>query len=268
MKIILSLLAALVLITSCRSTRKISSSIGKKDSVTTIIDPRNSDSAHKVYEAFDKIAKDRIDFSTFQAKIRMDYDDGKKAYRDLNVTLRMKKDSVIWISVNALLGIEAVRAMITPDTVVLANKIEGTVQYRTFEYLKEVTKLPVDFRILQDLIIGNKVFLDSNIVAYGEGEKYVSMTMLGEFFKNFSQFEPTDLTLIRSKLDDVDVTRSRSADLSYQDYTEVNGGQKFAQKRRISVSDKNKLDIDIDFKQVQFDIPLTYPFSVKNLKLK
>jgi hypothetical protein len=94
------------------------------------------------------------------------------------------------------------------------------------------------------------------------------MTMLGDFFKNFSQFEAADLTLIRSKLDDVDITRSRSADLSYQDYTEVNGGQKFANKRRISVSDKNKLDIDIDFKQVQFDLPLTYPFSVKNLKMK
>jgi hypothetical protein len=180
----------------------------------------------------------------------------------------MKKDSIIWISVNALLGIEAVRAIITPDTVILANKIENTVQYRTFDYLKEVSKLPVDFRTLQDLIIGNKVFLDSNIVAYGEGDKLISMTMLGEFFKNFSQFNSGDLSIVRSKLDDVDVTRSRSADLSYQDYSDMGGGKHFANRRRISVSDKNKLDIDLDFKQVQFDLPLSYPFSVKNLKLK
>jgi CRISPR/Cas system-associated endoribonuclease Cas2 len=261
-------IAVLLLLASCRSTRKISSSLGKKDSLMTIIDPRNSDSAQRVHRAFEKISTDRIQYTTFQAKMKMDYDDGKKAYKDLNVILRMKKDSIIWISVNALLGIEAIRAVITPDTVILANKIENTVQYRTFDYLKEVAKLPMDFSTLQDLIVGNKIFLDSNIVAYGEGDKVVSMTMLGEFFKNFSQFEPVSLTLIRSKLDDVDITRSRSADLSYQDYTEVNGGQKFANKRRISVSDKNKLDIDIDFKQVQFDIPLTYPFSVKNLKMK
>ena len=94
------------------------------------------------------------------------------------------------------------------------------------------------------------------------------MTMLGEFFKNFSQFNSGDLSIVRSKLDDVDVTRSRSADLSYQDYTDVAGGKRFANRRRISVSDKNKLDIDLDFKQVQFDLPLSYPFSVKNLKLK
>ena len=268
MKIIYSLLLLVVLVASCRSTRKISSSIGKKDSVTTIIDPKNSDSAQKVFDAYNKIVKDRIEFTTFQAKMKMDYDDGKKSYKDLNVTLRMKKDSIIWISVTALLGIEAVRAIITPDTVVLANKIEGTVQYRTFDYLKEVAKLPVDFSILQDIIIGNKVFLDSNIVAYGVSENMISLTMLGKFFKNFSQFAPADLTLVRSKLDDIDSTQSRSADLGYADYTEVNGGKKFATKRRITVSDKNKLDINIDFKQVQFDIPLTYPFSVKNLKLK
>lgn len=268
MKIFYTLTAVLILLASCHSTRKITSTIGKKDSVTTIIDPRNSDSAQKVASAFSKITSDRISYNTFQAKMRMDYDDGKKSYRDLNVTLRMKKDSVIWVSVNALLGIEAVRVLITPDTVILANKIENTVQYRTYDYLREVAKLPMDFSTLQDLIIGNKIFLDSNIVAYGESEKTVSLTMLGQFFKNFSQFEQGSLTLTRSKLDDVDVTRSRSADLSYQDYTDVNGGQKFPTKRRISVSDKNKLDIDIDFKQVQFDIPLTYPFSVKNLKMK
>lgn len=268
MKYLIILLASLVLIGACRSTRKISSSIGVRDSLVTVIDPKNSDSAHKVMAAFGKISTDRIEYSTFQARLKMDYDDGKKTYKDLNVVLRMKKDSIIWISVNALLGIEAVRAIITPDTVVLANKIENTVQYRTYDYLKEVAKLPMDFSTLQDLIIGNKIFLDSNIVAYGEGEKLVSLTMLGEFFKNYSQFNAEDLSIVRSKLDDVDVTRSRSADLSYQEYTEVNGGKRFANRRRISVSDKNKLDIDIDFKQVQFDLPLTYPFSVKNLKLK
>lgn len=268
MKNIIVLLLGLVVMVSCRSTRKISSSIGVRDSVVTIIDPKNSDSAHKVMNAFSKISRERINFNTFQAKLKLDYDDGKKSYKDLNVVLRMKKDSIIWISVNALLGIEAVRAIITPDTVVLANKIENTVQYRTFDYLKEVSKLPVDFSTLQDLIIGNEVFLDSNIVAYGEGEKLISMTMLGVYFKNFSQFSADDLSIVRSKLDDVDVTRSRSADLSYQDYTDGNGGPRFASKRRISVSDKNKLDIDLDFKQVQFDIPLSYPFSVKNLKLK
>jgi hypothetical protein len=268
MKYIIAVFVLVVLAGSCRSTRKISSSIGKKDSVTTIIDPKNSDSAQKVWTAYNKISTDRIEFNTFQAKLKMDYDDGKKAYKDLNVVLRMKKDSIIWISVNALLGIEAVRAIITPDTVILANKIENTVQYRTFDYLKEVSKLPVDFRTLQDLIIGNKVFLDSNIVAYGEGDKLISMTMLGEFFKNFSQFNSGDLSIVRSKLDDVDVTRSRSADLSYQDYSDMGGGKHFANRRRISVSDKNKLDIDLDFKQVQFDLPLSYPFSVKNLKLK
>jgi hypothetical protein len=268
MKILFPIIMLLLLAASCRSTRKISTAINRKDTVSTIIDPRNSDSALKVAMAFDKINKDQINFSTFQAKVKVDYDDGKSSYKDLNAVIRMKKDSVIWISVNALLGIEAMRVIITPDTVSIMNKIDKTIQYQRFDYLKEVSKLPVDFSTLQDLLIGNKVFLDSNIVAYGVSETYVSLTMLGKFFKNFSQFTPTDLTLMRSKLDDVDVTRSRSADLSYDDYVPING-YSFPNKRGISISDKKKLDIDLEFKQVQFDLILNYPFSVpSNYKLK
>src|SRR6188508_2658119 len=128
MKIISSLLMLLVLIASCHSSRKAAGSTTKKDSVVTILDPKNSDSAQKVFNVFNRITNDRIEFTTFQAKLKMDYNDGKKSYKDLNVTLRMKKDSIIWVSVNALLGIEAIRAIITPDTVVVANKIDGTVE--------------------------------------------------------------------------------------------------------------------------------------------
>jgi hypothetical protein len=34
--------------------------------------------------------------------------------------------------------------------------------------------------------------------------------------------------MIKSRLDDVDSSRNRSAELSYGEYTEVNGGKKFA----------------------------------------
>lgn len=261
MKYLMALAVLLTLMMSCRSTRKISTAMSKKDSAIVTINPAENDSAKKVETALTKIRSTHIDFNTFSAQMKIDYADSRDKKYDVNAFVRMKKDSIIWISINAILGIEAFRVMITPDTVSVLDKMNKTIQYHSFDYLREMTNLPVDFPSLQDLILGNPVFLDSNIVAYTENENSTSLTTLGKFFKNFATFYNPDLLLQRSKLDDVDVTRSRTADLSYQDY-EDNGNKKFSTKRKISISYKTKLDIALEFKKVLFGQVQNYPFSV------
>jgi hypothetical protein len=261
MKYLMALAVFVILISSCRSTRKISTAMSKKDSTTVTINPAENDSAKKVESALFKIKGSYIDFNTFSAQMKIDYSDSRDKKYDVNAFVRMKKDSIIWISINAILGIEAFRVMITPDTVSVLDKINKTIQYHSFDYLREMVNLPLDFPILQDLIIGNPVFLDSNIVAYTENENFTSLTALGAFFKNFATFYNPDLLLQRSKLDDVDITRSRTADLTYQDY-EDNGNRKFSNKRKISIAYKTKLDIDLEFKKVEFGSTQNYPFSV------
>jgi hypothetical protein len=76
-----------------------------------------------------------------------------------------------------------------------------------------------------------------------------------------------DLQLLFSKLDDVDMTRSRTASLAYAAYLPA-GSWMFASSRNISLSEKNKLDILLDFKQVEFDKLILFPFSVpKNYRV-
>jgi len=261
MKYLMALAVLILLISSCRSTRKISTAMSKKDTTTVSINPAENDSAKKVETALLKIKASYIDFTTFSAQMKIDYADSRDKKYDVNAFVRMKKDSVIWISINAILGIEAFRIMITPDTVSVLDKINKTIQYHSFDYLKEMTNLPVDFPALQDLILGNPVFLDSNIVAYTESENSTSLTSLGSYFKNFATFYNPDLLLQRSKLDDVDVTRSRTADLAYQDY-EDNDNHKFSTRRKISIAYKTKLDIGLEFKKVEFGAVQNYPFSV------
>jgi hypothetical protein len=64
---------------------------------------------------------------------------------------------------------------------------------------------------------------------------------------------------MHSKLDDVDVARNRTADITYGDY-ENNNGVPFSTYREITVSEKNKLDIHLNFKQYEFnkDLPITF----------
>ncbi len=49
----------------------------------------------------------------------------------------LQKDKIIWISINAtLLGIEAFRAVITPDSVKVLNKLDKVYQLRSVSYLQ------------------------------------------------------------------------------------------------------------------------------------
>jgi hypothetical protein len=60
------------------------------------------DSLAVIHQAFENIKKGTINYTTFSAKVNVDYQgtDGKKY--DVNANLRMYKDSVIWISITAL----------------------------------------------------------------------------------------------------------------------------------------------------------------------
>ena len=73
---------------------------------------------------------------------------------------------------------------------------------------------------------------------------------------------------MHSKLDDLDVARNRTADITYGDY-ENKSGFDFSTYREITVSEKNKLDIRLNYKQYEFNKDLSVSFRVpKNYKIK
>jgi Domain of unknown function (DUF4292) len=253
-----------VFIESCRSTKKIQTVIAKKDTVQVapVVNMDNKiDSMRFITEVFQKVQNNRIDFKTFSAKVKVDFEggDGKKA--DFNAFLRLKKDSVLWISINAALGIEAFRVLITPDSVKVLNKIDKVIQLRSVEYLQEVAKIPLTFYELQDLLVGNPVFLDSNITSYKREERTVSLISIGELFKHLLTVSSGDNLLQHSKLDDVDAIRARTADITYGDY-ETKNSIRFSTFRRITVSEKTRLDITLQFKQFDFNADLNFPFNI------
>jgi hypothetical protein len=260
MRLLLIFIAAISVLTSCHSTRKIQTAIAKKD--TTEIRPpvqNGEDSVAFIKENYGKIKAQVISFTTFSAKMDVDYVGGDGKKENVNATLRMYKDSVIWIAVTGLFGIEGLRAIITKDSIKIVNKLDKIYTGRSVAYVQEVTGLPLDLPSLQELLIGNPVFFDSNIVSYTRSANSFSFLSIGATLKNLITF--TEGILRHCKLDDVDISRNRTCDLSYEDY-EDRKGVNFSSKRRITVSEKSKLDIKLDFKSYNFNETLSFPFSV------
>lgn len=245
---------------ACRATRPIQTAIAKKDTVQ-VVNKEKEDSIRYMKEAWQGLKSNELTYQTFSGKVNIEYSgsDGKKY--DVNANIRMMKDSAIWISANAVLGIEAIRALITKDSVKILDKLNKTYTVRSVDYLQEVTSLPLNLQILQNLIIGNPVFVDSNFVSYTLSPGTVTLLSIGSWAKNGLSLNIDNKTLQRSKLDDVDRARNRTADLIYSDYDDKRG-QRFATRRSITVQEKKKLDIRLDFKQYEFNTEVSFPFSI------
>ena len=254
---------------SCRSAKKIQKVISnsKKDtSQSIIIDSLKEDSTRFINNIFSKVEKNKIDFHTFSAKLKVNYEGSDGKDNDFTAFLRMKKDSAIWVRVeaSALLGIEALRILITPDSVKIFNKLNKEIIFRSVSYLQEMARIPLDFYTLQDLLIGNPIYLDSNIIFYRKEPNVISLMSVGGLFKNYVTLNDGNYTIKHSKLDDIDVMQPRSCDLTYGDYI-----QNFSTYRKISIAEKWKLDIEFVFKQYNFNENLSFPFTIpKNYKLK
>lgn len=274
---VIALVVALFgIVAGCRSTKKIQKVIAapsatRKDTVATTMpaappEDRHADSLKVISQTVSGLMGHRIDFQTFSARMKVHYEGGDGKDYEFNAFIHIKKDSMIWVSINAALGIEAFRLLITPDSVKILDKLKKVARLRSVSFLQDEVHLPVDFKTVQDLLVGNPIFLDTtNILFYKKDATGISLLSVGDVFKNYLTLNG-DNTLRHCKLDDVDPMRARTCDLTYGDY-EQKDTLRFSTYRKISVAEKSKVDIELGYKQYKFNENLSFNFTVpKNYK--
>src|SRR5690606_34346510 len=107
------MLASVFLLFSCNSSRKFKSTFPVTDSVFNSTLPANSAARDSAMKDLGILREHRIDYKTFSAKIKVNYADLYGAQPEGNITLRLYKDSAIWISVSgSVLNLELYRAFI------------------------------------------------------------------------------------------------------------------------------------------------------------
>ena len=258
--------------TGCHSTKSLQTAINKKDTSVLknpVIVKDSSSEKSAAEEALLALNKNKIGFKTFSAKAKIQYEDHNGKQPDFNAFIRLQKDSVLWVSISAtFLGIEAFRIYITPDTLILLNKLDKTVEYHTFSYIESFAHIPMNFSLLQNILIGNPVYIGDSIVSYRQTENHILIGTVGDYFKNLITLAAGNNHLERIKLDDIDISQNRTAALLYGNY-EKNTGFDFATAREINVSEKSKVDVSIEFKQYEFNKELSFPFAIPhNYKTK
>ena len=109
-------------------------------------------------EYVERMLEDEGGCPAFTAKMALSVGQGEKSATKVSGTLRIKKNEVIQISIAPLLGIEVARVEITPDGVLVVDRMNKRYVKSSFRDIGALANVGLDFHALQSLFL-NELFL-------------------------------------------------------------------------------------------------------------
>jgi len=76
-------------------------------------------------------------------------------YKDLSGQIRMRKDSIVWFSVTATMGVEALRAKVSNDSIWILNRLEKTYLAEPLDTVSVQLGIPLSLPLIQTLLLDN-----------------------------------------------------------------------------------------------------------------
>ena len=99
------------------------------------------------------------DYEWFTAMIQMDISAPNMEMRDVGGQLRMRRDSTIWISASAMMGMESFRTLITQDSVIVVNRMDKTYLAEPLAEVASRFQWPATLQENQAMLLGEFVEL-------------------------------------------------------------------------------------------------------------
>ncbi|MEN9381793.1 MAG: hypothetical protein RI940_674 [Bacteroidota bacterium] len=256
----------ILLLSSCATSRKvqvIQDALSKRDSINALLNAEKTkvDSGLIVKDIVEKITSTKLSFNTMNAHIKVDYQTLDRS--DAFITnISIEKGKVIYITARGAMGVIGLKAKITNDSVLIYYPLSKKVEKRPLSYLQEIFKIPITYTILEDLIVGNPIFVEnSDIVNYKVNNSKLQVSMAGKLFKNLITLSEDNSKVLHLKLDDINVNQNRTCDISYSDHVATIQNQ-FSMSRDIAISSQSRIEIHMEVKDYTFDDPLKYTFVI------
>lgn len=244
---------------SCRTTR------------STIKKPLKAEGPEYL---FNKLKQNELQFDMLSAKFSLDLIIDKKK-TSFNGQIRIKKDSLIWVSFTPALGIEVARLLISQDSVKFINRINNTFFIGDYQFLNDFLETSIDFDVLQSFIIGND-FQYYEIAKFRAGidaMEYKLSTAGRHKLKKFVKEHEVPQVFIQNiwldpynfKITKVDIKQltdeNRKLKAYYGDFQSLNE-HLFPYNMRFEIASETKVLVDVNFGKVIVDKPIRFPFKI------
>lgn len=195
-----------------------------------------------------------------EAKAKVNFDDG---YLSMGATanIRLRKDSVLWIAVRKL-GFEVGRAMITPDSIYVLDRLNNEAVVKDIGYITKLYNIPADFQVLQSLMLGNPLFFMTRGFQSELSEQGYRVFGTRNGLESSYRIDGQGFQLESMSFDDQH-TRRR-IQMHFDEYDRAAENQNFSYLRNLEVDSREtgKVSIGIHFSQVEFNVPKNIRFEI------
>lgn len=200
-------------------------------------------------------------FKTFSGKAKarlvIDKDDN-----DVTLTIRIDRDKKIWVSVVAqvIISVEVARAMITPDSITVINKVQGVYMKKPFSYVHQYGGSQVNFKTLQALLVGNAMpeLLSDRAEVSVDGANTIIAGLLQDL--NYKLIIGPDYKVSQSNL--TNNLAALTLQVSNSQFIQTGGRVIPSQIDIASQAQDKKVNIGLRYTEAEFDKVLEYPFSI------
>jgi len=246
-----------------------------------------------------EIEENRLDFETFNARFsaKTDINNEKLSFKG---TLKIKRDSIIWLSLTKLGGVEMIRLILTQDSIKFINKWDKEYYLGTIDKINRLENVTLSYFQIQDLLLGELIEYDpeekfntshdnssylltsrnkSNIrkastIIEGDSimeidfedkklQKALAKNSESDFIIKNYYLLPDSYWLARQTINIVDV--QQALDIIYNDYMIVEEKFPFAMNQFIRIASENKSSrIELAYSEIQFNRDDSYPFKISS----
>jgi len=222
---------------------------------------------------FEQLKKNELKYNLFSAKISVTFIENKNS-NTFYGNVRLKRDSTLWLSISPAVGVEALRVLITPDSLKIINRLKQSYLTEKFDYINILLDTDIDFDVLQAFIVGNDLsyYENDKFKASIDNKKYMLSTVGRRKLKKFVKQNENLKVMLQKiwinpetfKIDRISINEindKRKIEAKYSDFSEVNT-QKFAFHVEYEMIADKKFYMQIDYTKVQIDKAFETPFSI------
>lgn len=255
MRKIIALLICVLSLASCKTSKVSDKSIAYLSSRTIVKNNLNA--------SFNK--------KTIKASMSIKYK-GKEELPTISASLRMVKDSIIWLNFSKL-GFPVAKLKITPQEVKFYEKIGKTAFDGDFKLISKWLGTEFDFMKIQNLFLGEAILSleeDKYQVSVKDSKYELFSKKKNSIFDIKYWIDPVHFKVVKEEISHAE--KNQNLTILYKDFHKISESlfpKGFMVK---AMTDGMTTTIDINYKNVQFDVPLKFPFAIptgyRNIELE
>jgi hypothetical protein len=238
--------------------------VGCKAHKQLVVNPANPNApkiSSKERMELSAIRSAQLDFKTFsgRAKAKLQINNSSN---DVTLNFRIEHGKKIWVSITAIAGIEVARAMITPDSILAINKLQGLYIRQPFSYIYKFASSQLDFHSVEALLIGNAIpqLLNDQAQMSADSAGTALSGNLQELV--YKLIVGTDMKAKTTNLSDQDAAQAMQVDNSQFMPIPATNHVMASQIDINSTAGTKKIKLSMHYIRQDFDQPLEFPFSI------